>query len=427
MVRTQNGSLEINLEIPQMEKDEDVEYLEKASFNNNDHSQIKPDDIVVIYDMDYFQHLMETRRSYELSEDICIYLMVKFLIYLFKDKTQDFNKMECIKDLRSKMDMAVNYIYHQHIITNETSRQYYEDMSYMAHKIYQQYMEILEENHLELNSQQLELLKNKLNSIRLNLGNLPQRIIYPQCFNKQQPSLNTNEIENIFANIPKLHPTNYYKNHLELLKHRFWKSLLYEQDYSFYISIDNNMGASCTPMYYGPQNMVILFQGYLQGHIYNPKMDQLSKWSLLGFTLAHEFTHAIDTSNMLFGPDGYELDSDLGIKNHTNFQKSLECLQQQLPTDSIEERMADLMGAQVAFRAYTKEETDSQDSDKPWKKLFFLNLSKFFCGVKGFQFSGHDSNAQRLHQIVANDPVFAEAFNCPAGSKMNPVKKCRVF
>ncbi|XP_073821633.1 membrane metallo-endopeptidase-like 1 [Musca autumnalis] len=496
MARTQNGSLQILLEIPQVEEDENekdelpaylyfldalgipklkaYDYIKrikatrkhwhqvyrnfseteseedqpkKLSFEKLQHifpklaiflenilpsNHLRSDDFVVIYNVDYFQYLMEKEWPSRVSQNICNYLMVKFLIYLFKDKTHDFTKMECIKDLRNKMDLAVNYIYHQHIIVNET-QQYYEDMVFMVHKIYKHYMAILEENHLKLNSQQLELLKTKINSLRLNLGNLPKRIIYPQYpenLKQQEPPLNPQEIENFFANIPNLHPSNYYQNHLDLLKHRFWKSLLYEQNFSHYISTDNALGSSSTPIYYARQNMIILFQGFLQDPIYNLEMDQLSKWSLLGFILAHEFTHAIDTSGMLFGPDGYQLDSDLGIQDHENFTQALECLQQQLPTDSIDERLADLMGARVVYNVYSKEanwQTAAPHSQIPWKKLFFLNISQFFCGRKDVKFRDHDSDAERLHQIVANYPVFAETFKCRTGSKMNPIKKCRVF
>ncbi|XP_073823486.1 membrane metallo-endopeptidase-like 1 [Musca autumnalis] len=492
MARTQNDSLQILLEIPQMEEDGDLNDEEPASLyfldalgipNAKAHDyvkrikrtrrhwqkvyrnfseteweedqskkmsfeelkqmfpklatflqnilpsqQIRPDDLVVISNVDYFQHLMKTRSS-KVNQNICNYLMVKFLIYLFKDKSHDFTKMECMKDLRNKMDLAVNYIYHQHIIVNET-QQYYEDMAYMVHKIYKHYMAILEENHLKLSSQQLDLLTHKLNSLRINLGNLPQRIINPQYFYLKEPPLNPQEIEIFFANVPQMDPSNYYHNHLELLKHRFWKSSLFEQNYSHYISIDNAIGSSSTPIYYAQQNMIIIFQGFLQDPIYNLKMDQLSKWSLLGFILAHEFTHAIDKLGMQFGPDGSQRDSDLGIQEHENFTQALECLQQQLPTDSIDERLADLMGARVVFNAYIKEEnwqTGSRHSQIPWKKLFFLNISQFFCGREGVKFRDHDSDAERLHQIVANDHVFAEAFNCPRGSKMNPGKKCRVF
>ncbi|XP_061401428.1 neprilysin-4-like [Musca vetustissima] len=390
------------------------------------------DTMVAIYNLEYFQYLVERQLSAENSQNLCNYLMMKFLVYLFKDATDDFTKQQCLRDLRNKMDVAVNYLYHQYIIKHEVA-EYYDDVAYILHKIYEYFMQTLEENSLNLIEPQMQLLKLKLNTLRVNFGNLPQQIIYPQYGSNNannKPQLNPQEIENFYHNLPQMDPHSYYRNHLALLKHRFWRTQLYEPSYSFYIATDNTIGSSSTPIYYARQNMVILFPGFLQDPIYNLRMDPLSKWSLLAFILAHEFTHAIDTSGMYFDPDGSLRQSDLGIQDAKNFTQSLECLQQQLATDTIDERLADLMGARVVFNAYIKEynwTTGSDDTSVDWRRLFFINMSQFFCGAQGIQFRDHDSDADRVHQIVMNIPAFAEAFECGTGSKMNPAKKCRVF
>uniref|UniRef100_A0A1I8N0H5 Peptidase family M13 n=1 Tax=Musca domestica TaxID=7370 RepID=A0A1I8N0H5_MUSDO len=394
-------------------------------------TRFKPQDTVAIYNMEYFQYLMEKPMPARIARKLCNYLMMKFLSFLLKDSSDSFTKLDCIRDVRNKMDLAVNYLYRQHIVADDF-KEYFQDMSQLSHKLFKYYLQTLEENPLRLSGEQLDLLKLKLYTLRLNLGNLPQQLIYPRYHNDTmpQPPFNPEEIEKFYQDIPPLDPSNYYQNHLELLRHRFAKSLIYEQNYSYYISTDNKIGSTSTPIYYARQNMILLFQGFLQDPIYNLDMEPLAKWSLLAFILAHEFTHAIDSSGMYFGPDGHILDSDRGIQDHTNFTNALECLQHQLPTDAIDERIADLMGARVAFNAYIKDynwQTGSEHSSIGWKKLFFLNMSQFFCGRKGVQFRDHDSDADRLHQILMNLEGFAEAFQCEVGTPMNPTEKCRVY
>ena len=46
--------------------------------------------------------------------------------------------------------------------------------------------------------------------------------------------------------------------------------------------------------------------------------------------------------------------------------------------------------------------------------------------VSQFDYSWHNNKLCRV-RAVANSPEFAEAFNCPAGTAMNPTNKCTIW
>ena len=39
----------------------------------------------------------------------------------------------------------------------------------------------------------------------------------------------------------------------------------------------------------------------------------------------------------------------------------------------------------------------------------------------------HAPNKYRVNVVLGNFDQFSKAFNCPAGSKMNPVNKCSIW
>jgi endothelin-converting enzyme len=66
--------------------------------------------------------------------------------------------------------------------------------------------------------------------------------------------------------------------------------------------------------------------------------------------------------------------------------------------------------------------------------LFFIGYAQTWCGkstkealIRQILIDPHSPMRYRVNGVVANQPEFAHAFNCPVGSKMNPEKKCRVW
>ncbi|XP_013104549.2 neprilysin-3 [Stomoxys calcitrans] len=376
-------------------------------------TEIRHNDQIVISNVAYFQFITQVKEWNGIETRKFInYLMIRFLFHLVADTSGSFKKIDCIKDLRRKMDLSVNYLYYYH-----QPKLNHQQLEGLFQSLHYHYLEVLAENHLNLSAEQLAELQSKVSTISVNLGNLP-------------PNHNIYEINDFYREVPPLDKHNYYKNHLLLLQHRFRKSLVYPNNQTFFIANDNRVGSTSAPIYIPRQHMVIVPQGLLQPPLYHPGYEPLLQWSMLGFLLAHEFTHAIDLTGVLIDNHGFLRPKYPSILDDPNLDKALDCTLRQMPTDTLDERIADLVGARVAMQAYMRIgnwSPSSKYTSIPWKKLFFLNLSQFFCGRKNTQFDDHDADDVRLQLIAMNSDNFAEAFQCPVGSKMNPKEKCRIY
>ncbi|XP_065357362.1 endothelin-converting enzyme homolog [Calliphora vicina] len=378
--------------------------------------QLPADSIILLRNPDYLQHLNDLGYQGSLKKHLlCNYLMMKFLFYLAKDSTADFKALDCVKDLRNKMDVAVNFLYYYHI--------YAKNADLYNPAVYELFKSIIDmmgtnfhNNRLNLTESQIQFLMDKLYKIRLNIGNLPDDLTFEK-------------VEEFYENIPDLDKHNYYKNHLLLLRHRFDKSLSYAQNETHYIVADNRLGSSSGAFYVAKQNMIILPFGSLVRPLYDVGYHDLYKYSLLGFILAHEITHAFDTTGLNFDGFGDTLEDDNNILENENFNNSLQCLNSQLETDSIDERMADILAIDVIYKIYISKFNNMTPASvkSTWNRDFYLNLAQFFCGKSNVRFIDHDTDAQRLHQIVINSEGFAQAFSCAGNTTMNPSERCTVY
>ena len=104
------------------------------------------------------------------------------------------------------------------------------------------------------------------------------------------------------------------------------------------------------------------------------------------------------------------------------------------------ENIADNGGLKEAYRAYQQYEEDhGTESVLPalgysQSQLFWLAAASVWCSVyspddlKDRVLTGtHSPNSFRVNGPFSNQPEFAQDWKCPAGSPMNPAKKCSVW
>jgi endothelin-converting enzyme len=109
------------------------------------------------------------------------------------------------------------------------------------------------------------------------------------------------------------------------------------------------------------------------------------------------------------------------------------------------EALADVGGINASLTAYRKIAKKLDEPQLPGlthlsnEQLFFLAEANVWCintniidlKSKLFKewpsFFSHPPNYYRVILPAMNSPDFAKAFNCKAGSKMNPKNKCRMW
>uniref|UniRef100_A0A1A9WAX6 Peptidase M13 N-terminal domain-containing protein n=1 Tax=Glossina brevipalpis TaxID=37001 RepID=A0A1A9WAX6_9MUSC len=104
------------------------------------------------------------------------------------------------------------------------------------------------------------------------------------------------------------------------------------------------------------------------------------------------------------------------------------------------ENIADNGGLKQAFRAYKKwvkqhgSELLLPGLNLTHDQLFFLNYAQIWCGsmrpedaLTKIRSSVHSPGSIRVLGPLSNSKDFAEAYQCPPGSPMNPIEKCSVW
>ena len=107
----------------------------------------------------------------------------------------------------------------------------------------------------------------------------------------------------------------------------------------------------------------------------------------------------------------------------------------------VDEMIGDITAVNASLTAYRKLQSKVEEQKMPGlthfshDQLFFLSFANTWCSNPNLSFapskwpdwSYHPEEFYRIVIPVMNSPDFAKAFNCPVGSPMNPVKKCRLW
>ncbi|XP_061401424.1 endothelin-converting enzyme homolog [Musca vetustissima] len=360
--------------------------------------QKKP--LVAFSNENYYKFLFSHKWPANEVKNFSNYLLLKFIMILKRE-----HSFGCRINVVNQIPFIFHGLYHKH-----RYEAYGEDLNShivgVSKKIYKNFLEILHENHLNFTHRQLGNLQEKLSKVSINIGNLPRN---------QDPQI----LENFYRHLPEMDALNYYLNNLQLKQHSVGEHLKCPPFLSCREDPDH------IPYYDRTLNMITIPFGTLKSPLYDLHHDALLIYSSLGTILGHELTHAIDPTSL----EEFESTDFKSITEKSEILESLSCMQRQQATHTIDERIADLVGTRVAWKAYSMERSESvrKFSELSWQKLFFLNLAQYFC-VKRFDFDDeHDAPPMRLNEVVRNFEEFAEAFQCPLGSKMNPQKKCRFY
>nr|CAH8820353.1 unnamed protein product [Trichobilharzia regenti] len=176
------------------------------------------------------------------------------------------------------------------------------------------------------------------------------------------------------------------------------------------------------------------------------------KYGGLGWHIAHEILHAVDTSCILIDENGNDRPPNIARNEFLALLKQTECLRKQYTNYDytseksgtipvLDEILSDNGGLRIAYQTFqrltrnlTNDAGENTNSSSTSEKSFFYNFAQTFCekytaeGItEDMSNSDHVLGHYRVVGALSNSENFARAYNCPVGSPMNPSEKCHVW
>ncbi len=204
--------------------------------------------------------------------------------------------------------------------------------------------------------------------------------------------------------------------------------------------------------YYNPSMNDINFPaGILQPGFYDPKADDAVNYGHIGAIIGHELTHGFDDEGRKFDGKG-NLSDWWTPEDVKKFEARTDCLVEEygkfVAVDDLHvngkltlgENTADNGGLLLAYMAYldrakqTNVDLAAKVDGYTAPQRFYIAFAQNWCSntrpenLRSQTVSdSHTVDQFRTDGPLVNQPGFAGAFSCKAGSRMVPVKSCRVW
>lgn len=320
----------------------------------------------------------------------------------------------CVHQMRALLPLGMNYIYDNYVYKTRSQdmrilREIFENLRNM-------FLKYLEMNRLKLSEEQLDYMREKLIRLKLKLGNLPDASTSVEYFNNHYSSAifsSTDFQQNVWQALR----LRTFLQHAPLLQPGSAVSVKH-----YYVN-DDVFRARNAPYFEHERNTLTIPLIFMQWPFFDHRQHSVFQYSLMGFILSHEMTHAFEQEGILFDAFGNESPLGLRIRQLPRFQSGLQCARQ-TPTASLKERIADVNGLQLAYDTFFGLAHDSQKFKyRPYPfeeeflapQLFHLNFAQFFCGRLPPAI-GHDMDDVRVNEVEGNLHQFSIDFKCRAKS-----------
>lgn len=205
--------------------------------------------------------------------------------------------------------------------------------------------------------------------------------------------------------------------------------------------------------FYSPNRNQITFPaGILQSPFYHEESPMYLNFGGIGVVIGHEITHGFDDRGRLYDKNG-NVKEWWSNEDKAMFINQTKCIIEQYSNYTMDEinqklngiltqgeNIADNGGLKQSFRAYNawtaKHGEEQSLPGLPYtpRQLFFINFGQVWCGALRPEYamqllkqSKHAPGKLRVKGALVNLEEFAEVYQCPTGSPMNPTRKCRVW
>ncbi|KAI7857157.1 hypothetical protein BDC45DRAFT_501810 [Circinella umbellata] len=220
------------------------------------------------------------------------------------------------------------------------------------------------------------------------------------------------------------------------------------------------MSPSQVNAYYSPNtNEIAVPAGILQVPFYNYGAPWYLNYGSMGAIVGHELTHAFDSSGRMYNGDG-KLEDWWSPETSKHFEDQSQCFVEQYDKFTVEapngksvnvngqltlgENLADNGGIAASYQAFQdawnneklsgKQDVRLPGIDLSPEALFYINFARTWCSVarpealmQKVYTDVHSPDRYRVIGTVQNSLDFANVFQCPKGSPMNPEKKCVIW
>ncbi|XP_077508956.1 neprilysin-2-like isoform X2 [Amblyomma americanum] len=409
----------------------------------------EPINVVVPEFVQRFESLMETTAPRTLANYMVWRVVLQSYASLSKpwrERLQEFNGVltgktretarweQCMGSLTGSLGIALSSLYVRHFFQEDAKGAALD----MVQFIVREFVTILDGIDW-MDEQTRQRARAKAQAIRPYIG-------YPDEL------LNDALVEEHYAKV-HLKPDDYFENIMRLRK---WST-----DYAFgqlrkpHIKGEWKKHAQVAVVnaYYNSlENCIEFPAGILQGAFFSKDRPNYMNYGAIGFVIGHEITHGFDDRGRQFDKDGnnvnwWEHETD------QRFRERAQCIIDQYGNYTVAkgtmkvngvntqgENIADNGGIKEAFKAYQRwVKENGPEAGLPGLRytphqLFWISAANVWCGkyrpeaMKLRIMSGsHSPPSYRVIGPMSNTPEFAQEFNCPPGSPMNPAKKCAVW
>ncbi|RWS10165.1 membrane metallo-endopeptidase-like 1, partial [Dinothrombium tinctorium] len=340
----------------------------------------------------------------------------------------------CIRKLMNRFGIALSAMYIRDKFDEESREKAYEMVDYIKRK----FLNILKSvNWMDEKTRQRAI--EKAQSIRTQIG-----------YSKEL--LNNTKVAEIYQNLT-LDAKTYFETVQKI--RRFWTEKELSKLREPYLKNDWKRfakPATINAFYNALENSIKFPAGILQGVFFAKDRPNYLNYGGIGYIIGHEITHGFDDKGRQFDKNGnnenwWETETD------KKFKQRVTCIIEQYGNYTVDEineningvntqgeNIADNGGLKHAFLAYKDYVKDKGEEpllpglSLTQEQLFFVSAANVWCAKirpqslkLRVQTGVHSPPRFRVIGPMSNMHEFSEAFNCPPGSRMNPIDKCEVW
>ncbi|PIC29388.1 hypothetical protein B9Z55_020980 [Caenorhabditis nigoni] len=373
---------------------------------------------------------LETVLQTTKKRTIANFLIMNFLSSQLDNSDPQFGDNECLEKVYKKFPLAVLRVF----VRNHYDKENLEVASKLVEDIRKSMIEIFEQSTWLHES-------TKKNAI-VKLEKMEKLVGYSEEF--EAPGA----LDEFYETLDIAESDSYLMARMKVAHH----NMKLDMDYiASLLSMKSVVDfAISNASYLASLNRLALNVLFLDDPLFDSTFPTYAKIASIGAIIGHEIGHGFDPTGRFYDENG-KIRNWWTPEDSAEYNKRAQCLIDQYNnyddhsfgknlngTTTIDEMVSDAIGYQAALDAYNQVDMSKEPSifgfeDEQPDKMFFHLAALNWCGPKS-----HYSLAYQLEQVhptdnfrvngpLANMKSFAEAFNCPVGSPMNPKKKCELF